>query len=156
MENRRATVNDVPKIFDNLAARLADEYYTSRQFQSDPNISRDGAIRSAKKMFRDAIRRREADTLLVDAQPIALIGWLIQNGEVHTAFASGEDFFSARFVRPMARYVRHLQQRLDGAPLVASNWSGRNDIDRWFGLLGYKFFGNHGPAKIYVLWPPAK
>ena len=102
-------------------------------------------------MFRDAIRRGDADALIVDGKSIAIVAWLVQDGEVHTAFASGEEFFSATFVRPMVIYVRSLRQRHEGATLVASNWSGRADVDRWFQLLGYKLHATLGPAKIFKL-----
>jgi hypothetical protein len=152
MHHRRATVNDLPRVFAHLADRLADEYHTFFRSQSEPDISKHDAIRKAKKVFRDAIRQGDADALIVDREPIAIVAWQVHEGEVNTSFASNEAFFSSRFVRPMARYVQSLQQRHHGAPLVASNWSGRNDIDRWFSLLGYKLHTELGPLRRFVKW----
>lgn len=49
--------------------------------------------------------------------------------------------------------MRDLQKRLGNVPLVASNWSGRVDAQRWFELLGYELAMEHGPAKVFLLRP---
>lgn len=151
---RRSAPVDLPRIFEDVAARLSFEYLTAARYQGDPQTTFEDALRGAKNGFRKAIRERRADTLLTsEGMPLALVRWQFQNGEAHTGFAAQEVFFEAKFVRPMTRYVRGLQRRLGNVPLVAANWSGREDAQRWFEILGYEFLMHHGPARIFLLRP---
>ncbi|TJW02512.1 MAG: hypothetical protein E5W82_33850 [Mesorhizobium sp.] len=98
---RRAAPVDLPRVFDILAPRLADEYLVSERYQGNANADLDEAIRKSKNAFRRAIRDNQADTLLHDGAPLAIVRWMIQHGEAHTGFASAEVFFSPRHVRFM-------------------------------------------------------
>lgn len=149
---RRSAQVDLPRIFDVIADRLSSEYLTSERHQGDPNATLEDALRKARNGFRKAIKENRADTLLIsEGAPLALVRWQFQNGDAHTGFAAPEAFFEAKYVRPMARYVRDLQKRLGNVPLVASNWSGRDDVRRWFEILGYEFLMHYGPAQIFLL-----
>ncbi|RWA59458.1 hypothetical protein [Mesorhizobium sp.] len=149
---RRSAQVDLPRVFDVVADRLSSEYLASERYQGDSNATFEDALRKAKNGFRKAIKENRADTLLIsEGAPIALVRWQIQDGEAHTGFAAQEAFFEAKYVRPMARYVRDLQARLGNVPLVAANWSGREDARRWFEVLGYEFLMHYGPAQIFLL-----
>ena len=151
---RRSAAVDLHRIFDHVANRLSSEYLASERYQGDPNATFEDALRKAKNGFRKAIKENRADTLLgKEGAPLAIVRWQIQQGEAHTGFAAPEAFFDAKYVRPMARYVRYLQKRLGNVFLVASNWSGREDTPRWFEVLGYEFLMHHGPARIFILRP---
>ncbi|WP_376702527.1 hypothetical protein RQ479_21285 [Mesorhizobium sp. ISC25] len=150
---RRSAMVDLPRVFDVLAPRLSDEYLTAERYQRYAQATFEDAFRKAKNGFRKAIRENRADTLLQNDAPLAIVRWQIQHGEAHTGFASPEIFFAARHVRFMAAYVRGLQKRLGNVPLVASNWSGRADVQRWFEVLGYEFAMELGPAKVFLLRP---
>lgn len=153
MISRRTAAVDLPRVFDHLADRLATEYLVSRRHQFDSSATLEDAIRVAKSGFRQASRDGRADTLLHEGKPFGIVRWMIQQGQAHTGFAATEEFFSARNSRYMFGYVRDLQRRLGNLPLVASNWSGREDVQRWFEFLGYEFAMERGPAKIFLLRP---
>lgn len=151
---RRAVDQDVPRVFADLAPRFVDEYATALPVVEKRDLTRDEAVRAAKRHIRLSISSKSAETAILGSQPIALLWWTIREREIHTGFAAHERFFAREHLIAFRRHIGDLQVQLGRLPTIASNWSGRDDVDRWFKLLGYELQDEGPLVKKFRREPP--
>lgn len=144
MRARTATVGDLEAVFQELSKRMSDEYVAAGK---DSKAAYDNLMMNLKE--------GRAHALVEDEEPLAIIAWHEQQDVAKTLFAAREDFFNASSVRFCKRHIRRIQALTGNLPVRSRSWVDRDEIARWFRLLGYKDLGREDGARLFEL-PPAQ
>lgn len=131
-------------ILDNLSAQNLDEF-------NMVGMTKEGAFR----LFQDFMKKGEAETGLIDGEPIVAMGvfrgsdglrnfsWFVATDKYWKLGAAG-----VRFGR---KYLLAKREQYD--PLWTVSCSPRQDVDRWFRLLGYEKQDEEGPFRWFKYAP---
>ncbi|BCH26374.1 hypothetical protein MesoLjLc_62900 [Mesorhizobium sp. L-8-10] len=142
MEHRTATPSDLAKVFGQIAERMTEEYKAAG-----------GSEQSAKDALLMDLREGRAHTILRNGDPVAIIAWHESGGSAVTSFAADESFFAASSVRFCRRHIRRIQALCGNVPVYYRSWSERDDVSRWFRIIGFEPIGATNGARMFVLHP---
>lgn len=142
MEYRTATSADLAAIFRDLSVRIADQY-------SAAGLN----IEEAKDEFLMSLKEGRAHTLVEDGKPSAIIAWREVGHAAQTAFAAHDNFFSRSSVRFCKKHIRRIQALCGNLPIDTYSWSSRNEVAKWFRVLGFREKEKENGFIVYELDP---
>lgn len=145
MDHRTATPGDLAKVFSHIAERISKEYKAAG-----------GSERAAKDALLMDLREGRAHTILQNGEPVAIIAWHEADGAAVTSFAADESFFAASSVRFCKRHIRRIQALCGGLPIFFHSWSERDDVAKWFRIIGFEKMEARNGEGVFVLHPPPK
>ncbi|QIO64800.1 hypothetical protein [Rhizobium leguminosarum] len=148
MQSRKATSQDMRVVFTDLAQRSVDEMHAAEY-----------TLHDVKDVFRKLRKSGDLWSLVVDDEPIGLIGFRRDEHEgspiTASYFVGREAFFdpavpSARFGR---RFMREMQVQYGNLPLVSMCYGRHLEIERWYRIMGYRLAETLGVQRNFVLDP---
>lgn len=140
MRARNATVDDLSAVFGNLAQRMSSEYKAAG---ADTEQAKDAFLRNLKE--------GRGHTLLQGEEPVAIVTWEEEDGAVQTSFAAHETFFSASTVRFCKKHIRDIQRLCGNLPVRSCSWSDRQDVQRWFEIIGFRKIEDGDGYRLFEL-----
>ena len=143
MRARTANIGDLETVFHDLARRMSDEYVAAGR---DSKAAYDNLMMNLKE--------GRAHALLDGDEVVAVIAWHEDRNVANTLFAASDDFFTAPSVRFCKRHIRQMQALTGNLPIHSRSWIDREEVVRWFRLIGYEEQGMENGARLFVL-PPA-
>lgn len=137
MEVAATTVEHMKHVLANLSEQNRAEHELV-------GITREGAL----KLFVDHMVRGEANTGLIDGEPVVVFGVLFSDPNNFTWFIATEAYWklgpaAIRFGR------RFLKERAHYQPLHTITCSPHPNVDRWFKLLGFEKYGEDGAFRYF-------
>lgn len=127
MDYRTATPSDLADVFSHIAARMTSEYKAAGKSEQ--------SVQDALLMD---LREGRAHTILDNGKPVAIIAWHETDGAASTSFAADESFFSASSVRFCKRHIKRIQALCGNLPISFHSWSQRDDVTKWFRIIGFE------------------
>jgi hypothetical protein len=142
MDYRTATPGDLAKVFGRIAERMTREYKAAG-----------GSEQSVKDALHMDLREGRAHTILENGEPVAIIAWHESDGAAFTTFAADESFFTASSVRFCKRHIRRIQALCGNLPISFHSWSQRDDVSKWFRIIGFEKEDARNGLNVFVLPP---
>lgn len=141
MRARKAIDRDISNVFSRLAQRMAEEYDAAGY-----------SLAQVKKLFRSLLRAGNGDSLVdSNGDVVGVIVWFVEDGLLHTSFAAKESFFSVPWTKFSRRHLRAIQAAHGNLPVVSTSYSTRDDVSKWFQVLGYRIGERLEKAQRFVL-----
>ena len=142
MEARTATAKDLAIVFRELAGRMSSEY-SAAGFNT----------RKAKDALMMNLWEGRGHALLQNGQPVAIFVWEDDGGTISTSFAAHESFFTASTVRFCKRHIRNIQKLCGNLPVRSDSWTNREEVSRWFRVIGFTDIDRGEKHVLYELQP---
>lgn len=142
MEAKRATIKEMDYVLDHLDEESRKEFVRAGY-----------DMQSARAFFVERIERGLADTLRHNGRVVAVIAWVETEGVIYTAFIATSEFFNPKVpsVRFGRRYLRALQQSCGQIPIVARCYSDREQVRRWYELMGFVLISERNVERVFRL-----
>lgn len=97
------------------------------------------------------LREGRAHTILDNGEPVAIIAWHETESGASASFAADESFFSASSVRFCKRHIRRIQALCGNVPISFHSWSKRDDVTKWFRIIGFVKTETRNGLSVFVL-----
>lgn len=137
----------VPGTLAHAAAILAEP---SAVTKAEANI--DGGVADFLTSIESSLRCGEAETLLVDGDPVVQMGVCPSGkGVLGTWFVAKEAFMGlgARGILYSRRYMRRLAEKHPGMTFESRSFSPHPDTVAWFKIMGYEMVKEDGKCRIF-------
>ncbi|WP_263844359.1 hypothetical protein [Roseobacter sinensis] len=144
---RPTQAQDVDVVLPQLAERALAEI--DRFLRDDPPEARLAIIRDHVLASIEAGR---ADTFLLGDAPVGIITHTPERDYHYTTALPMERYFERDFLRISRSYGQDLARRL-GTGLRAYSRSEHARVGTWFSLMGFRFAGWDGDARVFVFDP---
>ncbi|HWK64408.1 MAG TPA: hypothetical protein VNS34_05685 [Rhizobiaceae bacterium] len=140
MDYRTATPRDLARVFSHIAERMSQEYKAAGKTKQSVQ---DGLLMD--------LREGRAHTILDNGEPVAIIAWRETDSHALASFAADESFFSASSVRFCKRHIRRIQALCGNLPISFHSWSKRDDVTKWFRIIGFAKAEARDGASVFTL-----
>lgn len=142
MEYRPTTMTDFRHVIANLSVQFLDELQRGN-FTVDQ-------VRQTMKSF---IKQGNALTLTHNGAILAILGYIVVEGVIHTAFPSTPAFFQRDTSRFGKKLMRLVQAKEGNLPIISHSYTNDLKVARWYKIIGYRNIETTNTRNVYVLDP---